>query len=115
MKKKLLALISKVVYRNLRIHKDSDGSPTGFSMVGVDVASFDSAPFEEILQSSGLGWTLSIFESKQATIVNQSEPTGARMLAFNPDGTPRMLLPSVYIGKSGDSINDLSNALDSLI
>ena len=113
MKKKLLALINAVVYRNLRIHKDSDGKPTGFSIVGVDVASFDSAPFETLLATSGLGWILTVFEAKQATIPNPAG--GERMLAYNPDGTPRMLVPSVYIGQSGDTIDDLANVLDNLL
>ena len=113
MKKKLLALLKTVVYRNLRIHKDSDDKPRGFSMVGVDVATFDSAPFEELLSSSTLGWTITVFEAKQATIPNPAG--GERMLAYNPDGTPRMLVPSVYIGQSGDTVDDLANALDDLL
>jgi len=111
--KKLMSLIKAVVYRNLRIHRDSDGNPTGFSIVGVDVASFDSAPFEALLETSGLGWTLTVFEAKQATIVNPAG--GERILAFNPDGTPRMLVPSVYIGQSGDTLDDLESMLSDVL
>ena len=111
--KKMMVLIKAVVYRNLRIHRDTDGRPTGFSIVGVDVATFDSTPFEEVLASSGLGWTLTVFEAKQATIPNPAG--GERIPAINADGTPRMLVPSVYIGQSGDSLDDLATMLEEVV
>jgi len=112
--KKLMTLISSVVYRNLRIHRDSvTDKPTGFSLVGIDVASFDSAPFESLLGTSGLGWTLTVFGAKQATVPNPQG--GERIPAFNADGSPRMLVPSVYIGQSGDTVDDLANALEEVL
>ena len=112
MKEKLMALLKSLDNR-LRIHKDSDGLKSGFSILNIDVATFDPAPFVTLLKGSGLGWTVTVFEAKQATIPNPAG--GERMLAYNPDGTPRMLVPSVYIGQSGDTIDDLANVLDDLL
>jgi hypothetical protein len=114
MKEKLMALLNKVTFNRLRIHKDSDGNKSGFSIVGIDVASFDSAPFVTLLKGSGLGWTVTIFEAGQATLPNPvaGQP---RVLAYNPDGTPRMLEASCYIGKSGATKKDIENMLDELL
>ena len=114
MKEKLKALL-KALDNRLRIHKDSDGNKYGFSILNIDVATFDPAPFEACLKGSGLGWSLAIFEAKQATLPNPAGADHPRVPAINPDGTPRMLEASCYIGKSGATVEDIGNMLDELL
>ena len=114
MKKKLIELLMALGNR-LRIHKDSDGNKTGFSILNIDVASFDPAPFEALMSGSGLGWTVTVFEAKQATLPNPAGADHPRVPAYNPDGTPRMLDASCYIGKSGATVDDIGTMLDELL
>ena len=114
MKKKLIELLM-ALGNSLRIHKDSDGNKTGFSILNIDVASFDPAPFEALMSGSGLGWTVTVFEAKQATLPNPAGADHPRVPAYNPDGTPRMLDASCYIGKSGATVGDIENMLDELL
>ena len=114
MKKKLIELLMALGNR-LRIHKDSDGNKTGFSILNIDVASFDPAPFEALMSGSGLGWTVTVFEAKQATLPNPAGADHPRVPAYNPDGTPRMLDASCYIGKSGATVDDIVSMLDELL
>ena len=114
MKKKLIELLMALGNR-LRIHKDSDGNKSGFSILNIDVATFDPAPFEALMSGSGLGWTVTVFEAKQATLPNPAGAEHPRVPAINPDGSPRMLDASCYIGKSGATKKDIENMLDNLL
>jgi hypothetical protein len=114
MKEKLKALLAKIDNR-LRIHKDSDGLKSGFSILNIDVATFDPAPYEACVKGSGLGWTVTVFEAKQVTLPNPAGKDLPRIAQFNIDGTPRMLDASCYIGKSGATRKDIENMLDDLL
>ena len=114
MKKKLMALLTALDNR-LRIHEDSDGVQYGFGILNIDVATFDPAPYEACMLGSGLGWTVTVFEAKQATLPNPAGKDLPRVPAINPDGSPRMLDASCYIGKSGATKKDIENMLDNLL
>jgi hypothetical protein len=91
---KLIKLIKTVVYRNLSIHTDDSGTVTGFTLY--DIKPFDSAPFEAVLATLNLGWTI---------IVNDTP-------AMSNAG--RMMPPRAYIGKGGATLDDLATALESV-
>tara|TARA_Y100000310_G_scaffold115241_1_gene113792 strand:+ start:180 stop:527 length:348 start_codon:yes stop_codon:yes gene_type:complete len=114
MKEKLKALL-KSLDLSLRIHEDSERGQYGFSILNIDVATFDPAPFVELLKGSGLGFTVTVFEAKQATLPNPAGKGYPRVPAINPDGSPRMLDASCYIGKSGATVDDIGNMLDNLL
>ena len=92
--KKLMELIKNITHANLKIHTDDSGTVTGFTMY--DIKAFDSAPITKVVKALNLGWTV---------IVND-QPTQSNTGTWMP--------PKCYIGKGGDTLDDLATALESV-
>ena len=103
---KLKLLIKAVVFNNLKIYTDDNGVTTGFMLW--DIQPFDSAPIEKLLAKSRLGW--SVIKEESAT---QAVDPNTKQPIFDA-GVPRMLPPKCYIGKTGDTLDDLFSVLDSM-
>ena len=91
---KLMELVKKIAHANISIHTDDSGTVTGFTLY--DINPFDSGPIEKVLVSLGMGWTC---------IVNDRE------LSNKGNWMP----PRAYIGKGGATLDDLANALETVV
>jgi len=105
MKDTLIKLITSITYNRLKVNDN------GFSVIGVTFEGFDTTPFEKALHGNKLGWTVQLFPAKQASDPNPQGKELPRILRFD-NGQPVMLQPTLYIGKSGDDITDVSAKLD---
>ena len=103
---KLKLLIKAVVFNNLKIYTDDNGVVTGFMLW--DIQPFDSAPIEKLLAKSGLGWSVIKEEAETQAV----DPVTRQPMFVN--GKPSMLPPKCYIGRTGDTLDDLFSVLDSM-
>ena len=92
--KKLMELIAKIAHANLKIHVDDSGTTTGVTLY--DIKPFDSAPITKVVKALNIGWTV---------IVNKDR---------TQSNTGTWMPPKCYIGKGGDTLDDLASALESV-